>query len=188
MCCLCHRPICVCIHNYGLVCTQTLLPVRGWIRGLILLRSFLRAGMLPSLLMRERTQHQPTSIRVLLMAGTFENWSSTWPKCVEGLKTKFKYHGIPARDFRARLFPKPLPHTARRVWGPDYIWGRAACCPRDTTKIIDWWTDWCISSSPFCSLSPWQEVIQLTTELVDLAPQVSCHIILMHTFSVYTVN
>ena len=79
MCCLCHRPICVCIHNYGLVCTQTLLPVRGWVWRLILPRSFLRAGMLPSLLMRERTQHQPTSIQVLLMAGTFENWSSTWP-------------------------------------------------------------------------------------------------------------
>ena len=78
MCCLCHRPICVCIHNYGLVCTH-LLAVWGRVWRLILPRSFLRAGMLPSLLMRERTQHQPTSIRVLLMAGTFENWSSTWP-------------------------------------------------------------------------------------------------------------
>ena len=57
----------------------------------------------------------------------FWNWSSNWPitlKTRKGSFAKFKYCGIPAGHFRARLFPRsfwPLHCVARRVWGPDYM-------------------------------------------------------------------
>jgi len=58
---------------------------RGRVWGKTLPGSVLSAGMLPSVLMRERTSLQPTSVRVRLMAGSeytvehrnLENWSST---------------------------------------------------------------------------------------------------------------
>jgi len=61
--------------------------LRGRVWGETLPRSVLSAGMLPSVLMRERTSLQPTSVRVRLMTGSqytvdnrnLENWSSAWP-------------------------------------------------------------------------------------------------------------
>jgi len=59
--------------------------LRGRVWGNTLPGSVLSAGMLPSVLMRERTSLQPTSVQVRLMTGSeymvehrsFENWSST---------------------------------------------------------------------------------------------------------------
>jgi len=70
-------------------------------------------------LMREGTSLQPTSVRVILMTGSeytvehrnFENRSSTWPIALKIWKRKFaefRNRSIPARHFRARLFPRPF--------------------------------------------------------------------------------
>ena len=102
--------------------------LRGRIWGKTLPGSVLSAGMLLSVLMREQASLQPTSVRVKLMTGSeytvehrkFENWNSTWPIALKIWKRKFaefRDRGIPARHFRARLFPRPF--LAGWVWGPD---------------------------------------------------------------------
>ena len=94
--------------------------LRGRVWGKTLPRSVLSAGMLLSVLMREGTLLQPTSVRVRLMTGSeytvehrnFENWSSAWPIALKIWKEEicwiFRNRGIPARHFRARLFPRPF--------------------------------------------------------------------------------
>ena len=61
--------------------------------GIILPGSVLSAGMLPSALMRERTPHQPTSIRVLMIGSEYtvkhRNFGNYLTNRVEDLRTKF---------------------------------------------------------------------------------------------------
>ena len=105
-------------------------------------RGVLSARMLPSVLMRERTSLQPTSVQVRLMTG------SKYTKNVEILKIRvvpdhsrwrskrgklfaeFRNRGIPARHFWVKLFPRPF--LAGGVWGPGYSWaGRTALVSLD---------------------------------------------------------
>ena len=103
---------------------------RGRVWGKTLPGSVLSAGMPPSVLMREWTSFQPTSVRVRLMTGSeytvehrnFENWSSTCPIALKIWRRKFaefRDRGIPARHFRIRLFPRLF--LVGWVWGPDYV-------------------------------------------------------------------
>ena len=83
---------------------------RGRVWGKTLPGSVLSTGMLPSVLMRERTSLQPTSVRVRLITGSeytvehrnFENWSSIWPIALKIWKRKFA-------EFETRHSSKTLP-------------------------------------------------------------------------------
>jgi len=117
---------------------------RGRVWGKTLPGSVLSTEMPPSVLMRERTSLQPTSVRVRLMTGSeytvehrnFENWSSAWPIALKIWKRKFaefERPGIPARHFRARLFPRPF--LAGWVWGPDYDLLASISCHKREVNI-----------------------------------------------------
>ena len=90
--------------------------------------SVLSTGMPSSVLMREQTslQHQRSSSfmtgsEYMVEHRNFENWSSALPitfRSERGSLLNSRDRGIPARHFRARLFPRPF--LTGWVWGPDY--------------------------------------------------------------------